>query len=278
MRATMYGHDVHQFDLDLPANGGEATPAASASTALVLADPGVERGAITRQGEAVPTATPWPRSGPHSDGFPMARYGSGEAERLQRPPAIRQSSQNVRPKARAPIASRVMFAVGMVSLAAAMAVWLMSGNESDAPATQPTPPPIAAPSPPPVVPAVAPPPTDQGSVPPASSRPVAPTPVPIPPVAAPKTERPRAPTTPAAFRTPRKPREPKVVEEAKTDDEDGAKDEAKVAPQDEAKAAPQDEAKVVPKDEPKPAPKPRSKTTKPAPEKDSDETLPPSEL
>jgi hypothetical protein len=285
MRATMYGHDVHSFDLDLPASGGEATPAAASTTALVLADAGVERGAVTRQAEAVPSGTPWPQSGPHSDGFPMAPYGSGEAERLQRPAPIRQSSRQARPASRVPITSRLMFAVGMVSLAAALAVWLMSGNESDAPAAHPTPVtmPTPAPSPPPVVPAVAPLPTDQGSVPPATARPAATasTPFPIPAVAAPKTERPRAPATPAALRTPRKPREP-TVEEAKTDDEGGAEEsakaEAKAAPKDEAKPAPKDEAKPAPKDEAKPAPKARSKPPKPAPERDSDETLPPSDL
>ena len=38
MRATMFGHDVRQFDLDLAATGGEATPSAS-STDLVLPIP-----------------------------------------------------------------------------------------------------------------------------------------------------------------------------------------------------------------------------------------------
>src|SRR4029077_14070219 len=45
MRATMYGHDIHQFDLDLPATGGEETRSAS-STALAPADPGSQH-AIT---------------------------------------------------------------------------------------------------------------------------------------------------------------------------------------------------------------------------------------
>src|SRR5262245_40674819 len=110
MRATMYGHDVHSFDLDVPASGGEAAPAvsssppaASSSTALVLAKAGLERGAVTRQHEAVPGAGPWPQ--PDSDRFPMARYGSGEAERLQRPAPIRPSSQ-ARPASRVPTASR----------------------------------------------------------------------------------------------------------------------------------------------------------------------------
>lgn len=264
MRATMYGHDIHQFDLDPPASGGEATPAAGSSTALVLVDAGVERGAVTRQAEAVPSATPWPPSGPHSEGFPMARYGSGEAERLQRPPAIRPSSHPVRPAARVPMASRMMFAVGMMSLVAALAVWLMSGKDSDAPAAQPTPAPISAPSPPPVVPAMATPapPTDQGSVPPEPSRPAAPAPipVPIPAVVAPKTERPRAPATPAALRTPRKPREPKV-EEPKNDDEEGAKAASKTT-----KATKTTTTTTTPAE---PPPRPRT---------DSDETLPPSDL
>jgi hypothetical protein len=294
MRATMYGHDVHSFDLDPPPSGGEAAPAASGSTALVLADAGFERGGITRQEEAVPGPTPWPQ--PDSDRFPMARYGSGEAERLQRPVPVRQSSP-ARPASRIPTASRLMFAIGMLSLIGALALWLLSGNDSDAPAaralpaqaTQALPAPAQVPSPPPVVPpTAAPATTEQGAIHPASSRPVAPgpTPVPIPTVAAPKAERPRAPATPAALRTPRRPREPKVLEEAKPDDEDGAKDEAKAAPKDEAKAAPKgeakaapkDEAKAAPKDEAKAAPKTRSRTTTPAPEKDSDATLPPSDL
>jgi len=292
MRATMYGHDVHSFDLDAPASGGEAAPAASSSTALVLADPGLGRGAVTRQEEAVPGPTQWPQ--PDSDRFPMARYGSGEAERLQRPAPIRQAAP-ARPASRVPTASRLMFAIGMLSLAAALALWLLSGNEPaapsaselpapapralPAPAPQALPAPAQVPGPPPVVPA-----TTEAAVHTTSSRPAAPapTPVPIPTVAAPTLERLRAPTTPAALRTPRKPREPKVVEQAKTDDEDGAKDEAKAAPKDEAKAAPKDEAKVAPKDEakvaPKAAPKARSKATTPAPEKDADETLPPSDL
>ena len=60
MRATMYGHDAHQFDVDLPAIGGEGTPSAS-SAAPVLADPGSGQHAITRQAGAVPAAVGWPQ-------------------------------------------------------------------------------------------------------------------------------------------------------------------------------------------------------------------------
>ena len=79
----------------------------------------------------------------------MARYGSGEAERLQRPVPVRQSSP-ARPASRVPTASRLMFAVGMLSLIAALALWLLSGSEPDSSAARPLPAPAtqALPAPP----------------------------------------------------------------------------------------------------------------------------------
>jgi hypothetical protein len=254
MRATMYGHDVHQFDLDLPASGGEATHAAS-STALVLADPGSGQHAVTRQAGAVPTAAAWPGS----DSFNLARHGGGEAERLQRPAGLRRSSREIRPKTRVPMASRVMFAVGLAALVAAGLFYLGSGNESDAPSVQPGPaptpalparpmPPAAVPETPPVVPAVAPP-SNKESSPQAPARPLA-SPTPIPSVTTPKSDRPRTPTTPAALRTPRRPREAKA--EAKAADGEGDSSAGATAPAEKEK----------------PAGKPKA---------DADETMPPSE-
>jgi hypothetical protein len=137
-----------------------------------------------------------------------------------------------------PISARVMFGVGLAAFGAAVAIWLLSGNEPETPGIEPAAAPTA------VLPSMAAPPAQRGSVPEAPTRPPTslPAPVPNPPVAAPKTERARAPATPATLRTPRRPREAKV---------EGAKP-----------AAGNSEAAATP-----PA-KPRI---------DTDETLPPSE-
>jgi hypothetical protein len=192
MRATMYGHDVHQFDLDLPATRGAATPSAS-RTPLVPADLGHGQRAITRQAGAVP----WHQS----DSFNLAR--AGEAERLQRPDGLRRSSRGSRPQTRVPVMARVMFAVGTAAVVAAIAIWLLSGSDTDSSSAQPSPAAI------PTSPARTPPPAAAPAAPAAVPATTAPPAVPIPHLAAPKIG-PRAPTTPARRRTPRKPREAKV--------------------------------------------------------------------
>jgi hypothetical protein len=236
MRATMFGHDVRQFDLDLAATGGEATPSAS-STDLVLPDPGGGQHAITRQAGAVPAAVAWPQS----DSFNLAR---GEAARMERPAGIRRS---IRPQTRVPVMARVMIAVGMAAFVAAIAIamWLLSGSDSDSSSAQPSPEAI------PTSPARTPPPA---AAPEAPARPptTAPPAVPVPNVAAPKIG-PRAPTTPARLRTPRKPREAKV-------------DETRSGSGDDDKAA----GATTP-----PAAKKEAPAAKP--HADPDETLPPSE-
>ena len=281
MRATMYGHDVHQFDLDVPSTGATTTGAAPAtppasSTALVLADPSARQQDAYPQAMAVPTAAPLAQS----DAFQFA--GGAEAQRLQRP-GLRRSQYDARPAARVPVASRVMFAIGIVSLLAAVTIWLVSGSGSETPTAEPTSAPAAVPTP--ATPATAPALTPVGAPAPTTAPPAAP-PAPIPAATAPKDDHPRPATTPATLRSPRRPKEAVKVENIKViGDEPG---EQAASPKDESKP-PKDESKP-PKAEAKP---PKAETRTPKTEIpldkeatpprgrtrpiDTDETLPPSE-
>ena len=151
MRATMYGHDVHQFEF--PAGTGDATPTPQqpppqqqpprqptppgASTALVVADPAVRsRELFLQQAEAagaVGRSTQMP--------FQLAHHG--EAQRLVRPggqkPTPYPPPSSV---ARVPLTSKLVFAAGIAAFTGAVLIWLLSGNEPET-ASAPTAPPAA---------------------------------------------------------------------------------------------------------------------------------------
>jgi hypothetical protein len=206
MRATMYGHDVHRFDLEPPpaADREPPQPAASTSTALVVADP------ARQQVEAVPGAVG--RS--TSDPFQPVMLGMGEAERLPR--SARRSGAYVppRPSSRIPLASRIMFGVGLGALLLAAAFWYQTstggGATSEAPpAPAPAQPAHAAQPATPIQAAPAAPAPERAAVPPpAPERPsVASTPTPIPaaPVAIPRSAQLRLSNPPPPPRTPQPP-------------------------------------------------------------------------
>jgi hypothetical protein len=295
MRATMYGHDVHQFDLDLPPAGSQQQqPPPASSTALVLAaDPAARQQDAFRNAGAVPTAMPPAQS----DSFQLAGFGGGEAQRLQRPGGVRRAPE-ARPAPRVPMASRVMFGIGIASLLIAVTVWLVSGNGSETPAAEPPPapasvaPPVTPPptSPAAVTPVGAPAPTERPGVgkdsTPATARQSAsaPAPVPIPAATTPKSDHSRTSATPAALRSPRRSRETKSDEGRPTGDDGveatrpATKPPRAETPDKEAapKAAPAKEApaKEVPaKETPAKEVAPKAKL-RPI---DTDETLPPSE-
>src|SRR5262245_20280101 len=167
MRATQYGHDVHKFDFDAAA--ARSTPPArpAESTALVVAadEPA--------QAQAVPS--PMGRS--TSDPFELARYGQGEAQRLQRPGGARRSASYPAPApVRVPILARVVLAVGVVSLVAALlVVWLQPGSGSESTSESPS---VGSTAPLPAAPA---PPTPAPPPPPAAALPAGPAATPAKP-------------------------------------------------------------------------------------------------
>jgi hypothetical protein len=259
MRATMYGHDVHKFDLDAAlAAAGEppqqpqphGQPPAATGTALVSTDPARQQEAFRQQAEAFrqQAAVQSPPESP-SDPFQLARFGQGEAERLPRSARRSGAFQPTRPAPRVPVASRVMFAVGLVALTAAVVFWWQSGSgsESTAPVAAPAPtgPPSA--STPPALPAPAPAP-ERAAVPSPSpdrpSIPATPTPIPAAPVGGPRAEQMRLSASPT---TPRAPRhrtvmKPVAVEPTEVDE---------VAPPVADRDKETQEAKLEPKQEPK---------------------------
>src|SRR5216110_602640 len=191
-RPTAVGHAT-------PPAGGASPPPAPSSTALAIADPARQQEVYRPQAEAVPR--PVGRSG--SDPFPLARFGQGEAERLQRPARASGTYQPlVRPVSRAQLASRIMFGVGLVALIAAAIFWYQAGGSQEAPAA-PTPAVSqAASSPRPSLPVpttpgpVAPMPERTATPTPSPDRPAAtanPGPIPAAPVTLPKTVRLRLP-------------------------------------------------------------------------------------
>jgi hypothetical protein len=152
MRATMYGHDVHQFEF--PPAPGDTTPAPqqppppqhqpptpqqppAASTALVVADPAVRsremmyRQQADAQGAAV-----------RSTQMPFQLAGHGEAQRLVRPggqkPTPYPPPSSV---ARVPLTSKLVFAGGIAAFTGAVLIWLLSGNEPEIASAPPPPPP-----------------------------------------------------------------------------------------------------------------------------------------
>jgi hypothetical protein len=167
MRATMYGHDVHQFEF--PPGTADTTPTPqqpphqpppAASTALVVADPSVRsREMFRQQAQAAPGAVG------RSTQLPFQLADHGEAQRLVRPggqkPTPYPPPSSV---ARVPLASKIVFASGIAALTGAVLIWLLSGNEPET-ASAPAPRPAAVVQTPP---------------PPAPIRPLAPTPTATP--------------------------------------------------------------------------------------------------
>jgi hypothetical protein len=275
MRATMYGHDVHSFDVDPPSEASAAPSGAppSSSTALVLASSAQEESALS-----VATPVPEPSRRGSSGSFQLAQQV--QAERLQRPVGMRRSSQEMAAAVRPPISrtqlvSRLMFGGGLLALAVAVVMWFQSESGSDATPSAPVPTPPAnvapqpawVPTPPPpereavkptTQPATA---TERALVPAAMrARPGAPA-----PIAAPRGE--RALATPAVTRR-RAPR----VEVEKTDD---GNDETP------AEREPS-EKKTEPAAAPEPPAPPVRKKEAPRRDRsrvgvDSDATMPPSE-
>jgi hypothetical protein len=148
MRATMYGHDVHRFEMEIAmaaaaVERGEQAEPAPTTTAMVLAAQ-----AIDDRMQAVALAEPPPRS--PSGSFPLAPQG--EAQRLQRPGGARRTPHSTpRPTARVPLTSRIMFGAGALALAGAIVIWLQTDNASEAPIPTvrppaPTPAPLSTPA------------------------------------------------------------------------------------------------------------------------------------
>jgi hypothetical protein len=144
MRATMYGHDVHSFDVDAPAETS-ATPVSAAppstSTALVLASSSQEESALS-------VATPVPESSRRGSSGSFQLAQQVQAERLQRPVGMRRSSQEMAAAVRPPISrsqliSRLMFGGGLLALAVAVVMWFQSESGSDGTPSAPVPPPPA---------------------------------------------------------------------------------------------------------------------------------------
>jgi hypothetical protein len=320
MRATMYGHDVHKFDLDAlmaeqqqqqaqqppqlqppqPQPQPQAHPQPpSSTTALVITDPTRQQGGYHANPEGVPQSI----GAQPSDPFRLATFGHGEAERLQRPARRSGAFTPPRPAARVPVASRVMFAIGLVALAAAVIFWVQSGSDSSAGPTPaptvapaPTAPPALAtppiPLPPPTAPAA---PDRAAGTTPAPERspiPAPPAPIPAAPTTVPKTSQLRLSAPPEASRPQhRRPAvKPVAVESAETGDAPAPA----AAPSDSATPEPKDLKTARPTDkEPKEAQEPKearepkemrdAKETKATKAKewklhsgDSDNTMPPS--
>ena len=141
MRATMYGHDVHQFEF--PPGPGDATPTpqqppppAAVSTALVVADPAARPREMFRQ-QAETGPGPVGRS--TQEPFPMARLG--EAQRLVRPGGYRPTPYpppSTGP--RVPLTSKIVFAAGIAAFTGAVLIWLLSGNDPVTASAPPAPP------------------------------------------------------------------------------------------------------------------------------------------
>jgi hypothetical protein len=305
MRATMYGHDVHQFDFERPPADSappQATPAPTPSTALVLASASSarEQQELRQQLDGAPEGAPRSPSG----SFQLA--SQKEAQRLQRPPGLRRSSHDVapRPTMRRPAASHVMFGVGIAALVAAVLIWLSpdSGPDSAAASAPPRAPAslstgipsataIHIPAPPAASQRTAPSVTAVEQRPAGPGRPTvpatfhAPTPAPVttltPALVAPKAERTSAPS----IAKPRRPREPKPEVVKSTDDEVAAL----AMPGKEPDKTPPADA-IAPPDRPVPTRKKvapagakgseqpdRDKTRSAGAIGDADETLPPSE-
>jgi hypothetical protein len=231
MRATMYGHDVHQFEF--PPGAPEATPtaqppqpsapaAAPASTALVLADPGArQRDTFGQPVEAVPGAIGRPTQEP----FPLAQQAV--AQRLHRPGGVHRATPVSTPSvlSRVPMASRLVFGAGIAALGAALTVSLLSNSNADAPqpaapsptwTTLPIPSQPAAarsPAPPaPVVPTMTARPTAIPATAAPTARPTAPraaAPAPSQASVAPPVGDPKERPAPLLLKTPRRPREPR---------------------------------------------------------------------
>jgi hypothetical protein len=155
MRATQYGHNVHQFDFDAAAASATAPAPPAESTALVVANR--ELPAYPQQAEAVPA----PIGGSPSGSFGPALHGAGQAERLQRPGGANRSASYAAPRVSpVPIASRVVLGIGIAALAGAI-VLRLAGTGSESPADSPqvgstTPAPASPPVPAPPMPALPP--------------------------------------------------------------------------------------------------------------------------
>jgi hypothetical protein len=223
MRATMYGHDVHKFDLEaeLAAQNErqqqllqqpqqqpqqqpppQQPPPPASTTALVVADPARQQEMYPQPGDGIPN----PMGSSSSDSFQLARFGHGEAERLPPRPGRRSGAFEAPRPTRVPLASGLMFGGGLAALAAAVIFWLLQSGGSDSAATAPSAPPPAVPvvHAPPSMPAPAPAPERAATpspVPQRPSMPATPTPIPAAPVAQPKTEQLRLSAAPAPART-----------------------------------------------------------------------------
>jgi hypothetical protein len=289
MRATMYGHDVHRFEVEIAlaaaavaqSEAPAAAPPPATTTALVLA---------AQASDELATIELPPRS--PSGSFPLAPQG--EAQRLQRPGGVRRTPQSTpRPAARVPLTSRVMFGAGALALAGAVVIWLQTENVPDSPQPAVRPPQAAsAPTPSAALP--------REPIAPAATRPAAATEsAAVSPgvLRAPAAAAARSPSAPAAPRAERRPaalvttrRQPSKAAPAKAPD-DGESAPAETASQTTEKEA-SDAIPLVPehprkKVEAAPEAPPRkksdaTKTGEPQRGKvrigaDGDETLPPSE-
>ena len=158
MRATLYGHDVHQFEF--PPGAADTTPTPqqppplqhqpptpqyqppppAASTALVVADPAARSREMMYRQQAEAQGAPG-----RSTQMPFQLAGHGEAQRLVRPgggkPTPYPPPSSV---ARVPLTSKLVFAGGIAAFTGAVLIWLLSGNEPEMASAPPAPPPAPA--------------------------------------------------------------------------------------------------------------------------------------
>jgi hypothetical protein len=140
MRATMFGHDVHRFDLELARAAAEASSsAAGTSSAADSAAPSAAdyapRPADTRSRPPSPSPAPSPADPAAPDPFRLAEYLRRQAAQ-QHPHAAWVSTlddTDVHGAAvRVPMAARVVFGVGVAALAVAIGLWIVSRDSPGA--------------------------------------------------------------------------------------------------------------------------------------------------
>jgi hypothetical protein len=167
MRATMFGHDVHRFDLEayMAAN---ATPSPSGTPTPPLGNaappPPAEERAYQRTEpprQAYETRTPYEARHPVDSPRPVGGVGSGsqpgssqladflrrQAERPNQA-AFRMSSlddTDAYPSPRVPMSARIVLVAGLAALTVAVVFWIRSRSNPDVPVMPPAP--VVAPAP-----------------------------------------------------------------------------------------------------------------------------------
>jgi hypothetical protein len=147
MRATMFGHDVHRFDLEayMAANAtpplGNAT--APAGTIPPLDDPSYRRSEPARQ--PYETRTPY-EARHHVDGVPRPAGAGAQSGPSQLADFLRRQAERPNPAAlrmsslddtdsyaapRVPMSARIVLVAGLAALTAAVVFWIRSRSNAD---------------------------------------------------------------------------------------------------------------------------------------------------